>query len=214
MSTRNSTAVPGPNLQDDEMPAGKLAVGSSTRIAVGTLIAPRALVSITGERLQIPDGERFVHLQFRRFAGCPVCNFHLRSFVRRHGEIAAAGIREVVVFHSAAEELAPHTHQLPFAVVGDPDKCLYREFGVESGLRAMLDPRAWLPILRAVFYSLVAIARGKGRPPAAFPQGGRYGLPADFLIACDGRVVAAKYGEHVDDHWSVDELLEARVGRL
>ncbi|WP_258958033.1 hypothetical protein [Streptomyces leeuwenhoekii] len=33
-------------------------------------------------------------------------------------------------------------------------------------------------------------------------------LPADFLIASDGRVLAAKYGEHVYDQWSVDELLE------
>jgi hypothetical protein len=39
------------------------------------------------------------------------------------------------------------------------------------------------------------------------PHGGRLGLPADFLIGPDGRVLAAKYGQHVDDHWSVDQLL-------
>jgi hypothetical protein len=33
------------------------------------------------------------------------------------------------------------------------------------------------------------------------------GLPADFLIAPDERIVAAKYGKHADDQWSVDELL-------
>ncbi|HEX4559363.1 MAG TPA: AhpC/TSA family protein, partial [Mycobacterium sp.] len=33
------------------------------------------------------------------------------------------------------------------------------------------------------------------------------GMPADFLIAPDGAVVARKYGEHADDQWSVDELL-------
>jgi hypothetical protein len=32
-------------------------------------------------------------------------------------------------------------------------------------------------------------------------------MPADFLIATDGAVVARKYGEHADDQWSVDELL-------
>jgi hypothetical protein len=37
---------------------------------------------------------------------------------------------------------------------------------------------------------------------------GRLDLPADFLIASDGRVVASKYGVHSYDHqWSVDELL-------
>jgi hypothetical protein len=33
-------------------------------------------------------------------------------------------------------------------------------------------------------------------------------LPADFLIGPGGRVLAAKYGKYVDDHWLVDELLD------
>lgn len=36
---------------------------------------------------------------------------------------------------------------------------------------------------------------------------GHLGLPADFLINSNGRVIAAKYGKHAYDHWSVDELL-------
>ncbi len=40
------------------------------------------------------------------------------------------------------------------------------------------------------------------------PEGGRLGLPADFLIAADGRILAARYGEHAGDQWSVDELLD------
>jgi hypothetical protein len=39
------------------------------------------------------------------------------------------------------------------------------------------------------------------------PPGGRFGLPADFLIARDGNVLACKYGAHVYDQWSVDEFL-------
>ncbi|MEU9441957.1 peroxiredoxin-like family protein [Streptomyces sp. NPDC048304] len=156
----------------------------------------------------MPDPDRLVHLQFRRFAGCPVCNLHLRSFVRRHAETEAAGVREVVVFHSPAEELRQHTAGLPFAVVADPDKRLYTEFGVESAPRALLDPRVWGPIVRAVLRSSWAILRGRERPPASRQQGGRLGLPADFLIATDGTVLAAKYGAHAYDQWEVAELLE------
>ena len=43
--------------------------------------------------------------------------------------------------------------------------------------------------------------------PALNPHGGRFGLPADFLIANDGKVLACKYGSHVYDQWSVDEIL-------
>jgi hypothetical protein len=34
-----------------------------------------------------------------------------------------------------------------------------------------------------------------------------FGRPADFLIAPNGRVLARKYGAHVDDQWSADEIL-------
>ncbi|MFI5765964.1 peroxiredoxin-like family protein [Streptomyces sp. NPDC051563] len=155
----------------------------------------------------VPDPERLVHLQFRRFAGCPVCHLHLRSVVRRHAEIEAAGIREVVLFHSSAEELRTHTAGFPFAVVADPRQRLYREFGVESSPRSLLDPRAWGPVLWAIVRSAVEVVRGRERLPAPRQPAGRLGLPADLLIGPDGRVVAAKYGEHVYDQWSVDELL-------
>ncbi|GAA2401001.1 peroxiredoxin-like family protein [Streptomyces glaucosporus] len=173
----------------------------------GSPVPARELTSVFGPPVAVPDRERLVHLQFRRFAGCPICSLHLRSVVRRHAEIEAAGVREVVVFHSHPEELAKHAADLPFAVVADPDRRLYAEFGVESAPRSLLSPRAWPPILRAVARSAREIARGRERRPSARPHGGRFGLPADFLIDAGGRVVARKYGEHVYDQWPVDELL-------
>jgi hypothetical protein len=69
-----------------------------------------------------------------------------------------------------------------------------------------------LTILVAVVAALIGVLRA-GRPiPSLNPHGGRFGLPADFLIAGDGRVLACKYGAHADDQWSVDELL-AIAGR-
>lgn len=184
-------------------------------VEVGAVIAPRRLLAIAGEPVDIPDPRRLVHLQLRRFAGCPVCNLHLQSVVRRHDEIVAAEVREAVVFHSPAEELLLHAADLPFAVVADPDKKIYAAFGAEAATRAMLDPRAWRPILRGLSRSVWAILRRRGRAPALFPHGGRFGLPADFLISPDGEVQARKYGEHAYDEWSVDEVLElaARANR-
>jgi hypothetical protein len=181
---------------------------TSTALQPGDLLTPRTLTPITGPPLPVPDPQRLVHLQFRRFAGCPVCNLHLRSVVRRHAEIDAAGIQEVVVFHSTTDELREHAADLPFAVIADPDKRLYAEFGVQAAPRALLDPRVWPTILRAVARSAWAIVRGRESPPAAEPHGGRIGLPADFLIENDGRIIARKYGTHAYDQWPVDELLD------
>jgi AhpC/TSA antioxidant enzyme len=174
-----------------------------------TAVPARELATVAGAPVRLPDPDRLTHLQLRRFAGCPVCNLHLRSVQRRHAEIEAAGIREVVVFHSPANELAQYTADLPFPLVADPDKRLYAEFGVESAMRALLHPAAWLPTLRGVARSGWAVLRGRERrPPLLRPSGGSFGLPGDFLIAPDGRILAAKYGEHAYDQWSVDELLE------
>ena len=182
-----------------------------SRVSPGDVIAARELVALSGERVPVPDPERLVHLQLRRFAGCPICSLHLRSVVQRHDEIAAAGIREVVVFHSPAEEFRGLEAELPFAVVADPDRRLYAEFGVEPSPRAVLDPRAGGPTLRGLSRRVRAVAAQRQPAPAAHPHGGRLGLPGDFLIASDGRVLACRYGRHAYDQWSVDELLGSIV---
>ncbi|WP_433659507.1 peroxiredoxin-like family protein [Nocardia sp. CA-128927] len=172
-----------------------------------TSVSDRVLTTISGAPVHIPDPDCLIHLQFRRFAGCPVCNLHLRSIVARHTEITAANIREVVVFHSSAAELRTYTEDVPLDLIADPTRELYREFGVESSPRALLDPRGWPAILRGVVHAAVATLRKQQPTPPTKPEGGSLGLPADFLIAPDGRVLAAKHGAHVYDQWSVDELL-------
>jgi len=171
------------------------------------VIPARQLTALSGEPVAIPDPGKLVHLQFRRFAGCPICNLHLRSFVQRSGEITSAGIREIVVFHSPAEELRKYQSDLPFTLIGDPGKQLYRQFGVEPALRSMLSPRLWPTMPRVLWNALRTALGPKHRLAPLNPAGGLLGLPADFLIATDGTVIAAKYGKHAYDQWSVDQLL-------
>ena len=173
-------------------------VTSKTRIEAGAVMEPRDLVTIHSERIRIPDPQRLAHLEFRRFAGCPICKLHLRSIAQRHAELVAVGILEVVVFHSSVETMLRHQAGLPFPVIADPEKKLYAEFGVERSVRSILDPRSWGAIVRGL------AAFGPG-PPEKGESG--LGLPADFLIAPSGEVLAVKYGVHADDHWSVDEIL-------
>ncbi len=158
------------------------------------------ITTIHGEPIGLAEPGVLTHLQFRRFAGCPVCNLHLRTFVRRHDELTKAGVREVVFFHSDPDELRKHAADLPFHVIADPDKRHYREFGVESSPWALLNPRVWFAIIRA-------IVTHRGPTPSLRPKGGRWGLPADFLLDGDGRVIASKHGEHAYDQWEVDEVL-------
>ena len=175
---------------------------------VGDAFPRLELTASSGRPVTIPDpAGDFVHLQFRRFAGCPICNLHLRSIVSRYEEIRSHGIREVVVFHSTVTELAKYEAELPFPLIADPERHLYQRFGVESRPGSMLSGRA----LRAAIAGQTA-ALARRSTMRAFgpirPTGGPFGLPADFLIAPDGRLAALKYGQNAYDQWTVDELLE------
>ncbi|HLX47007.1 MAG TPA: peroxiredoxin-like family protein [Streptosporangiaceae bacterium] len=178
-----------------------------TQVNAGDILDARELRTIHGKPVRVPDPELLVHLQFRRYAGCPVCNLHLRSIAQRHDDILAAGIREVAVFHSKAETMLELQGQLPFAAVADPEKRLYAEFGVQKlSPLAALNPRSWLIAGRALT-SAPSLRGVMGRGEK------KMGLPAEFLIGTDGRVLAARYGKHLDDHWQVDDLLTlARLG--
>jgi peroxiredoxin len=169
------------------------------KLSIGDMAPATVLETIRGDHLAVPDSSaRIVHLQFRRFAGCPVCNFHLLTFARRREDLEAAGIREVVLFHSSRDEMLKYQAQLPFDCVADPAKQHYRRFGVETSRLSVLHPRVFWSGLRWI------LATGRFYKKA---ENGILGLPADFLIDPQGRIVAAKYGLHADDHWDVDELL-------
>jgi peroxiredoxin len=174
-------------------------LSTTTRRSVGERILPLELHSLAHGAVTVPAAGGFAHLSFRRFAGCPVCNLHLRSLARQHERLLAGGVRTIAFFHSSAEAMRPYQGDLPFPTVADPERHYYRAFGVERSLAATLHPHA----MRAVVAGLATL----GRPPRA---GGPdpTGLPADFLIAEDGTIAALHYGAHADDQWTVDDILE------
>ncbi len=160
------------------------------------------LTTSQGNPLTVPvAGARYTHVQFRRFAGCPICNTHIGSLRHNAGRIAAAGIHEVLFFHSSQEDVASFHNDLPFDAVGDREKRYYRELGVESSWAYAMNPHAIWAGLRG----LRGMVSGKFNLAMT---GGPLGLPADFLVKPDGRIKAVKYGRHAYDQWSVDDLLK------
>lgn len=177
------------------------------QVKPGDIVEPDELHTVKGVAVPMPDQKQLLHLQFRRFAGCPICNVHLQSVIKRHDEITAAGVREVVIFHSTPEELTAYTDDMPFDLVADPARTLYRRFGVQTAVRSVADPRGMAPVLKGMLNREVA---GRLRLSAGMHRanGGHLGLPADILLDSDGTVIDAKYGRHAADQWSVDELLQ------
>jgi len=162
----------------------------------GDVLPTTVMEAVTGEAINLPDAKRLVHLQFRRFVDCPICNTHIAEYRRRARETEAAGIKEVIVFHSSPKSIRSHQKDVPFLMVGDPKKVLYKDFGVETSLGFMS--------LKALAAGMRGVAHGHFGLRLA---GGPFGLPADFLIAPSGQIKAVKYGTHAYDQWSVDELI-------
>ena len=166
----------------------------------GDRIPPITATTIHGEAITVPDkGTSDVHLQFLRFAGCPVCNFHVHNLSKRATEIKEAGIHQVLVFHSSRDEMLKYQAQLPFDCIPDPNKSLYREFGVETSLLALLRPAVLWAGIRGIWTTRKLYKKA---------ENGIFGLPADFLIDPDGEVLAAHYGANAYDNWDADQILQ------
>jgi len=177
------------------------------KVQVGSRLDVHQLTAIDGTIVSVPDAAAVVHLQLLRFAGCPICHLHVHQLARRHDEIRAAGIREVAVFHSEPALLRKYQNDLPFDVIGDPEKRLYSQLGVETSVRSVLHPRT-------LARGFVGLTKGASFQAGVTAPENRFSRPADFLIGADGTVLAAKYGRQADDHWSVDELLAIAAGEV
>ena len=176
------------------------------RLTPGMQAPPFEATAITGATVSLRAFRgRTVLLKFYRFATCPVCNLHLHHFACDYAALEAAGIRAIVFFHSPhAKLVTTRRDEVPFPLVADPDKRMFRLYGVETGWRGMISPAVMRDYVRALC---------AGFPSGMFTSdGGMLGNPADFLIDGDGRVVFARYGRHYADSLTAREVLErARV---
>ena len=162
---------------------------ANPRLRAGDLAPSIRATSVRGAEIAIPDRRSgLTHVQFLRFAGCPVCNLHLQEFIKRNAELHAAGIREVVLFHSEANFIDDYYGELPFAIVADPRREIYAQYRIEKSPWAILSPRAW-----------PGLVKGYRLKKAGTLDSTTFGLPADFLIDFTGRIVRCAYGAHSSD---------------
>jgi len=165
----------------------------------GEIIEHQSLKSTRGTPVEIPNPNGLTHLQFRRFVGCPVCNLHMHEFFNRNNDLVNHGIQEVVVFQSSIKAVSERLMEAPFPLIADSAKVLYKAFGVETSVAAMMNPKMLPATIKGMWHYGVKLPENYH---AAF------NLPAEFLIDSSGKVLASKYGSNYDDQWDVDELIQ------
>lgn len=174
------------------------------RKAIGEIVTLKNLINIHDQPVIIPQNSSYTHIQFRRFAGCPVCNLHLQSFFKRSDELKAQNIHEVIVFHASKKRMLKNVIDVPFDLIADPSRKLYKNFGVESSWKALLS-------INVLKKAIKGIREFGMKTPQSLEA--ELGLPADFLIDETGKIISLKYGAHAADQWSVDDVLELLLDR-
>jgi peroxiredoxin len=140
-------------------------------------------------------------LSFFRYASCPLCNLRVRELITKYERFVENGIRILGIFQSPAERIAHYvgTQSPPFPLVPDPDLTLYRLYGVESSWRGFA--RAWTLGIPQVYRAVVA----NGFLPGTM-ENNIHRVPADFLIAPDGKLIDVYYGRDIGDHMPMDRV--------
>lgn len=173
------------------------------RLQVGAQAPHFSAHSMKGDALSLDSyrGHQ-VLLQFYRFAGCPPCNLHVREFMRRYDELQALDINVIAFFHSPRASLEKQMDdvEFPFAIVPDPDKKIFHQYGVETSMRGLLTRQSLKETWKA--------ARAGFAPNPLLQEGGLDGLPANFLIDQAGLIWHAHYGRDAVDTLPVDRVLE------
>ncbi len=172
------------------------------RLTVGSQAPNFTAQTLDGKQVELAALRgRPVLLKFYRFATCPVCNLHMHRFIKEYDKVQNLGITTIVLYHSPAEKLqAANTDLPPFALVPDPEKRIFKTYGVERGWAGMFS----IAVLREYVRALRA-----GFPAGMLTSdGGITGNPADFLINREGRIVYAQYGKHYADSLEASDIAE------
>lgn len=135
-------------------------------------------------------------LSFYRYASCPFCNLRVHQLSQRAPEWRAQGLDLLAVFQSPRESILEYagSELRPFAILPDPERGLYRAYGVEG---------SWGGFLKAgLQVGKLAAALKEGFLPGRM-EGEVNMVPADFLIDEEGRIAVAYYGRDISDHLEV-----------
>jgi peroxiredoxin len=164
------------------------------------------LTTIDGTQIDFHHGSGLVHLQLRRFSGCPICNLHLRNLSLNLPKLNLIGVKEVIVFHSPEDVIQENIRDVDwtngFNFIADPKREIYKEMGAESS--------GWKYLFRMRASTFLIGLKSLPRLLKTKRQGAEGVLtqrPMDLLIdSSSGLIVDSYYGIDSNDQWSYQEI--------
>lgn len=159
----------------------------------------------TGETLALSSLSNPVALVFLRYLGCPICRDATSQLSERYLEMASRGV-DLWVFvptRDAATREYRQQQKLPFRLFSDPERQLYRLFGVD-------EDRFLSGTLRALSsQSLLTAARLTLKHGHGLPEGSERQRMGAFLIDDEGIVRYAYVASSTLEEIPLQELMRA-----
>jgi peroxiredoxin len=161
-------------------------------------------VDIYGKEVKLSDykGKKII-LGFYRNVTCPFCNRRIHQILSQSTRLKESGIQMLFIFESNNKKLSESSfHQgiSPFPLIGNPERDIYKQYGVENSL---------FGVVKTVFVSSFFKAVKDVKPlnlPTQDKEASSSLMPADFLIDEHFKIVKAHYGTHMDDHIPIEEI--------
>lgn len=141
-------------------------------------------------------------LSFYRYAGCPLCNLRLNQLIQQYDSFKAQNMELIAIFQSPKKSMTQYIssrHNVPFPVIADPKRTLYKKYEVEGSLCGLLKG-----MTRFKDFGQAII---KGLRPGKI-EGDIGMIPADFLINENGIIDNAYYGTDIGDHIPIEKIME------
>ena len=169
------------------------------------------LTDIKGQEVKLSDYKgRKIYLTFMRNVSCPFCNVRVHRLMGNRLRLERSGLKVILLFESSGEKLQKsilHQGLLPWNLIGDPEKNLYKTYGVEKSVFKMLRTYISANNVKETITLSKTLETTKEKDKDASDTL----IPADFFINEDFIIERAHYGKHLDNHLPIEDIWKFAV---
>ena len=170
------------------------------RLKPGAIAPDFEVEDIHGQTHRLGDyrGQKLM-IAFFRYSGCPFCNLRVHDLITSWPDLKAEGLTLLTFWQSTREDILAEVggQRAPFPMIADPNKAIYRKYGVENHALApwkmLLKPKQAYQAIRSPYRSFQS-------------TGERDLVPADFLLSPDLRIDRSYYGADIGDHMPFSQI--------
>jgi peroxiredoxin len=160
---------------------------------------------IYGKKVKLSDFKgKKIHLGFFRNVNCPFCNLRVHQLSKLNDAFEKKDLKVIYFFESDPKLLLKsifHQEISPIPLIGDPEKKIYVQYGVEVSTLKMMSTL----FVKGTMRDLKA-GGALNLPKEKDKDATQTLMPADFLIDEQFNVHKAHYGKNLNDHISIDEI--------